>query len=55
MALFGDGIDDMYEKPVIQEKIIGFSGIDPAKKTNRSDVEEIISERLNIITEIIVN
>lgn len=44
--------EDKYEEPRVERKIVGYSGLDPDRKTDRGDVEEIISERLNMITTI---
>ena len=52
MTTFLDEIEDEYETPKIEKKIIGFSGIDPSKKINRTEVEQIIVERLSTISEI---
>lgn len=53
MSILTDEIEDKYEEPCVERKIIGYSGLDPDRKTVRSDVEEIISERLNMITTIV--
>lgn len=53
MSILTDEIEDKYEEPCVERKIIGNSGLDPDRKTVRSDVEEIISERLNMITTIV--
>lgn len=52
MSNIAEEIEDKYEEPRVERKIIGFSGLDPDSKTNRADVEEIIAERLNMITTI---
>ena len=55
-----DEWDEKYEKPVIERKIVGFSGIDPSRKLMSPEekekikhvVEEQVEEIVNAVGEI---
>lgn len=47
-----DEYEAKYEEPVIEKRIVGFSGIDPDRKVTVELIEEALIERINLITEI---
>ncbi len=45
-----DEWDEKYEKPVIERKIVGFSGIDPSRKLmspeEKEEIEHVVEEKV---------
>ena len=54
-----DEWDEKYEKPVVERKIVGFSGIDPSRKQmspeQEKEVERIVGEKVEEHVEEVVN